>query len=63
MAITDNWGAMVGFLGLLMAQGAASAESKFLFLKLAFLAYPLQKSTSYSFVDEKCESNQPNHCN
>ena len=34
MAITDNLGyvkqTMAGFLGLLMAQGAASAESKFL---------------------------------
>jgi len=36
MAITDNLGCvkqtMAGFLGLLMAQGAASAESKFLSL-------------------------------
>jgi len=34
MAITDNWGyvkqVIVGFLGLLMAQCASSAESKFL---------------------------------
>jgi len=36
MGITDNQGyvkqAKVGFLGLLMAQGAASAESEFLSL-------------------------------
>jgi len=46
MGIPGNWGyvkqAMVGFLGLLMAQSAASAESKFL-----SLSNPLLDSSIY----------------
>ncbi len=41
MAITDNWGyvkqAMMGLLGVLMAQSAVSAESKSLSLKFLSL--------------------------